>query len=278
MALPGYTPNMVPSRFRLVLAAFGTLVGMPVATLAAAPRAEPGFVDIADLTVAAPVIVKATVARAERIADRDSPGLAPGYARLLVTAVVETAIAAPGAVPAKLRWLWDIPLDARGKIDKRKNMAVMAWLAVPDAQGKTQLVNPYAQQPWNPALDALVRRLAVEAKSGTVPTITDVANGFRADGTIAGESESQFFLSTTDGSGAVMVVTTRPGIQRRVAVSRGDVIDESAAAVKPETLMWYRLACHLPSNLPAIAGGSDPRLAADWQAALNSLGPCRRHG
>ena len=73
-----------------------------------------------------------------------------------------------------------------------------------------------------------------------------------------------------------MVVTTRPGMPRRVAVSRSDVIDESAAPVRPDTLLWYRLACTLPAALPAAAGGDDAALAADWQAAMASLGPCQR--
>ena len=253
------------------------LAGVLALLLPLAPaHADPGFVDVADLTITAPVIVRATVARSERIADRDSPGLAPGHARLLVTAAVDAAIAAPGAVPAQLSWLWDTPLDARGKLDKRKNQAILAWLAVPDPNGKTRLAGPNAQQPWTAALDARVREIALQARSGTVPKITGVTNGFRADGTVAGESESQFFLSVADGGGATMVVTTRPGMPRRVAVSRGDVIDESAAAVLPETLLWYRLACTLPGTLPTAAGANDPALAADWQAAIASLGPCQR--
>ena len=239
-------------------------------------RADPSFADLAGLTVAAPVIVQATVARGERIADRDSPGLAPGYARLLITVAVDKAIVAPGAIPAELSWLWDVPLDARGKIAKRKSSAVMAWLVVPDPNGKTRLAGPHAQQPWTPALDARVRALAVEAQSGGVPALSGVTNGFRADGTVAGESESQFFLAATTGRSMTMVVTTRPGMPRRVAVARGDVIDESAAAVLPGTLLWYRLACTLPAQLPANAGGTDAALAADWAAAIASLGPCDR--
>jgi hypothetical protein len=74
------------------------------------------------------------------------------------------------------------------------------------------------------------------------------------------------------------VVTTRPGAPRKVAVSRGDVIDESAAPVRPGSLLWYRLACSLPATLPAQAGGDDPALAADWAAAMASLGACERSG
>lgn len=244
---------------------------------AAAAMAEPGFVDLADLTVAAPAIVQATVARAERLSDRDSPGLAQGHARMLITAAVDAAIVAPGAIPAELTWLWDAPLDAKGKLAKRKNMAVMVWITNPTPDGKTRLIAPNGQQPWTPALDAGVRAIATEARSGAAPAITGVTNGFRADGTVAGESESQFFLSAADGQGATMVVTTRPGAARKVALSRGDVIDESAAAVRPGTLLWYRLACTLPAALPAKAGGGDPALAADWAAAMASLGPCQRH-
>ena len=264
---------MLAYRHTFVLA---SSVAALLAFTAAPAQAEPGFVDIADLTVAAPVIVQATVARSERISDRDSPGLAPGHARLLITAAVDAAITAPGAVPGVLTWLWDAPLDARGKVDKRKNQPIMAWLAAVDSDGKSRLAGPKAQQAWTPALDAEVRSIAVAAKSGAVPVITGVTNGFRADGTVAGESESQFFLTVADGGSTTLVVTARPGMPRKIAVSRGDVIDESAAAVRPGTLLWYRLACFLPATLPTTAGGSDPALAADWKAAIASLGPCIR--
>jgi hypothetical protein len=244
---------------------------------AVAVRAEPGFVDLADLTTAAPVIVAARVARAERLADRDSPGLAKNHARLLVTAAVDAAIVAPSAIPAELSWLWDAPLDSRGKLAKRKNLPIMAWITVPTPDGKARLIAGNGQQPWTPALDAQVRAIASEALTGRAPVITGVTNGFRADGTTAGESESQFFLATADGSAATMVVTTRPGSARTIAVSRGDVIDESAATVRPGTLLWYRLACALPATLPAGAGGAEPALAADWAAAIASLGRCDRH-
>jgi hypothetical protein len=253
-----------------------TLVFLLILSSAAPARADPDFAVVADLTVAAPVVVQARIARAERLPDRDSPGLQPGHARLLVTAALDSAIVAPGPVPAELTWLWDAPLDARGKLAKRKNLAVMAWLTQPTPDGKTRLVAANAQQPWTPTLDATVRGIATESRSGAVPVITSVASGFRAEGTVAGESESQFFLNVADGGGATLVVTTRPGMARRVTVARGDVIDESATTVKPGSLLWYRLACSLPATLPAEAGGADAALAADWAAAMASLGPCQR--
>lgn len=244
--------------------------------LAEPAAAARSYADLADLTLAAPVIVRAAITDSERIADRDSPNLAPGKVRLLVTAATDAALVAPGAVPARLMWLWDAPLDPRGKPPKPKGQAIIAWLAAPAPDGKTRLIAGSGQMPWDAATESRVRAIATEAKSGAVPAIDGVANGFRADGTVPGESESQFFLTAAGRNALTMVVTRTPGEALRVAVAKGDVIDESAAPVRPDTLLRYRLACYLPATLPASAGGGDQALAADWRAALASLGPCGR--
>lgn len=264
-------PSPLSAAVRAALAA-GLLV------VAGPAPAAPSYADLADLTLAAPVIARATITGAERIADKDSPGLAPGHARLLVTAAVDAALVAPASVPASLRWLWDTPLDARRKPPKPKGQIVLAWLAAPAGDGTTRLISGTAQRPWDAATEARIRAIATEARSGTVPVVTGVANGFRADGTVPGESESQFFLTTAAATagGLTMVVTSTPGAARRVAVARGDVIDESAASVRPDTLLQYRLACALPAVLPAAAGGDDAALAADWAAGIAAIGPCGR--
>ncbi|WP_310497791.1 hypothetical protein [Sandarakinorhabdus sp.] len=253
----------------LILLAFA---GSP---LASAER-PPGYADLADLTLAAPVIVRGTIEKTSRLNAKAAPGLAAGKARLLVTARLEAALVAPGALPARLQWLWDAPLDARGKPPKVQKMTVLAWLNAPGADGATRLVSRLAQQPWDAGLESRVRAIAIEARSGKIPVVTSVSNGFRAEGTVPGESESQFFLTAKDGRPLTLVVENRPGEARRVIVSRAEIIDESAERVRPETLLWYRLACVLPAELPSTAGGDDPALAADWQAALLSLGPCGR--
>ena len=244
----------------------GVAWSMPVAA---------SYADLADLTLAAPVIVRATITGSERIAGRDSPGLAPGRTRLLVKAGVVAALLAPEAIPAALSYLWDAPLDARGRPPKPKGQPVLLFLAAVASDGKARLVAGTGHRPWSAADEASVRAIAAEARSRSVPVVTGVETGFRAAGTVAGESESQFFLTTADGRGITMIVTERPGVERRVAVARGDIIDESAAPVQRDTLLWYRLACALPAQLPAKAA-TDPALAADYAAALASLGPCGR--
>ena len=89
--------------------------------LVAAPvQAAPAFADLADLTIAAPVIVTGSIAKAGTVSAKDSPGAPAGSVRMLLTVAVDAALVAPGPVPPRLSWLWDAPLDAKGKPPKPK--------------------------------------------------------------------------------------------------------------------------------------------------------------
>ena len=259
-----------PEVLRRVVAIFAL-----ISVLVTPVKGVAGYAGLADLTLAAPIIVRATLTGSERLAPAQSPGIAGGRVRLLVRAQVLAALTAPGPIPASLNYLWDAPLDARGKAPKPKGETVLLFLSAVDAEGKARLATPSAQRSWDAAEEATVRAIAAEARAAGVPVITGVASGFHAAGGVVGESESQFFLSTADGRGITLVVTERPGERRRVAIARGDVIDESAAPIRRDTLLWYRLACALPAKLPAGAG-NDPALATDYAAAIASLGACDR--
>ncbi len=259
--------------FAISIALAALCIGAAPAPLPALPALA--YADLADLTLAAPAIVRATIGSTQRIADKQAPGLAAGRARLLVTARIDAALVAPGAVPATLTFLWDAPLDTRGRPPKPRGAAVLLWTTPPAADGKTQLVARGGLQPWRAETEAGIRAIVAADRGGDVPIVTGVANGFRAEGNLPGESESQFFLKTRAGATVAMVVTSRPGERRRVAIARGDVIDDSAVPVQPGTLLHYRLVCFLPKTLPAAIAG-DAALAADWQAGLATLGPCGR--
>lgn len=244
----------------------------------AAPDRLAGFADIAELAVASPVIVRATITRTRTLSQKQAPDVAPGRVRLLVTAQVANVLVAPSSVPGTLTWAWDAPADSRGRAPAVRGTDVLVFLNTPSPGGVARLASRRAQQPWDDGAAETVRAIARDVQAGTTPEIRGVTNGFRAAGTIPGESESQFFLTTADGKPATLVVQNRPGEARRVLIARGDIIDESATRVEPATLLWYRLACGLPARLPAQAGGSDPALAKDWEDALASLGPCGRTG
>jgi hypothetical protein len=258
----------------LILAAIAPAAAQAPAPPTASGDRLAGFADAAELALAAPLIVRGTITRASALSGKAAPDVAVGRARMMVTIAVSNVLVAPGTTGATLHYLWDAPLDSRGRPPQAKGLDVLAFLAPPSADGSTRLVSRRAQQPWDSALAETVRAVVADQRSGKVPNIRGVSNGFRADGTVPGESESQFFLTTADGKPATLVVQNRPGEVRRVLIARGDIIDESAERVRPATLLWYRLACFLPARLPAAAGGGEPALAKDWRDALASLGPC----
>lgn len=247
---------------------------------AAAPVSDRlgSYVDIAELALASPVIIRATIVRVDRLRGEAAKGVAAGRTRLVVTAALSNVLVAPGAMAATVQYQWDAPTDARGRPPAAKGMDVIAFLAPPGDGGATRLISRRAQQPYDPALADRVRTILTEARSGEVPIVRGVSSGFRAEGTVPGESESQFFLTTADGKPATLVVQNRSGEARRVLVAQGDIIDESARRILPDSLLWYRLACFLPAALPEAAGGRDPALARDWRDAIASLGPCTRTG
>ncbi|WP_310474368.1 hypothetical protein [Sandarakinorhabdus sp.] len=258
----------------LILAAIAPAAAQAPASPSAPDDRLTSFADTAELALAAPLIVRATISRANRLTGKAAPDVAPGRTRFLMTASVSNVLVAPGTTGGTLQYLRDAPLDARGRPPAVKGLEVLVFLTAPGADGSARLVSRRAQQAWDSALADTVRAVVAEQRSGQVPIIRGVSNGFRADGTVPGESESQFFLTTADGKPATLVVQNRPGEVRRVLVARGDIIDESAERVRPGTLLWYRLACFLPARLPAAAGGDDAALAKDWRDALASLGPC----
>ena len=251
------------------------LLSIAALSLGAAPvPVLPGSMSYADmvlLTLNAPTIVHATVVKAEPVAARDAPGLAAGTARVLVTAALTDAIAAPTQVAATIDYLADVAADARGKPPRLKGADVLLFLrATGDSYA---LSNAHGQLGWTAAGEATVRRILAEARSGTSPVITGIGNAFRVPGGVPGEAESQFFLTTASAKPVSLVVLTRPGEPQRLSLALGDVIDEAAGGVPRDTLLWYRLACFLPPTLP---DATDPGLVADYAFVKATLGPCGR--
>ena len=236
----------------------------------------PTYADLAALTLASPVVARATIIRTDRIGVKDAPDVPPGRARLLVRAALSAAIKAPGAVPAQVEYLFDAPLDARGKPPRLKGAAVLVFLRAGTSLGQYALVSAPAQIAATPNTEATIRAVLADAKRD-IPIVTGVGNAFRVPGAVPGEAESQFFL-TTATSPVSLVVLTRPGQPRTLSLALGEIVDDAAAPIRPDTLLWYRLACFLPRALPAGVGGDDrAALSDDYGFVLASLGPCVRN-
>ncbi len=263
-----------------VLALYGA--GPASARAVAVPppaTAARSFADLTALALAAPVVVRATLIKAERLRPRDAPDVAAGTARLLVTAATTTAIAAPDTVPPRLTLLTDVAVDAKGRPPKLTGDDVLLFVRSGATAGEVALVAAQAIVPWTPAADATVRAVLTAARrkglGGDDPVVTGVTSAFRVPGGVPGEAESQFFLATQGGKLVSLVVLTRPGAARRLTIATGDVIDDAAQPIVKDTLLWYRLACGLPPRLPPSLAAPDD-VADDYRFVLSSLGPCGR--
>ena len=247
-----------------------------------APAPPPPYAAIADLMIAAPVVLDATITSAVRIKGAEAASVPPGVTRYYVEAAVTALIRGPGAIPPVIGYLVDMPTPD-GRQPKLKKMRVLAFARpVNGSPNQFQLVTPAAQLSWTPDTDALTRRIAAELVAGDAPPeITGIGNAFHVPGSLPGEGETQVFLTTRDNRPVSLNVLRRPGEQPRWAVALSEIVDDSAGPPKRDTLLWYRLACGLPRALPARATQAietaDAAVAReDYRFVLEQLGPCRR--
>jgi hypothetical protein len=241
------------------------------------------YADRADLVLASPVIVDASIRSAARIRGEEAAGVAPGMVRYYVEADVLALLRSPGSLPQRIGYLLDVAPDASGRLPKLRKMHVLVFARqVSGSAGQLQLVSPAGQQAWSPALDASVRAIAAEAVSRDAPPqVTGVGNAFHVAGSLPGEGETQIFLQTADNRPVSLSVLRRPGEQPRWAVALSEIVDDAAAPPRRETLLWYRLACALPRELPsrstAQMEGNDADIAReDYRFVLARLGACER--
>ncbi|WP_332816504.1 hypothetical protein [Sphingopyxis sp.] len=270
-------------------------VGIPSvsAMQAAAPAAAASpfsYADVADLATAAPMALHARIYKATALKPDRAPGVAAGHARFYVEADVVSLIRGSGPLAARISYLVDLPLDAKGKPPKLKKKQPVLLFARPVAgaaagsssTGSVRLIAPDAQLPWDPATEAQLRAVLTElVKPGAPPAITGIANGFHVPGTLPGEGETQLFLDTRTGEPVSLSILTAADGSRRWAAAFGEIVDGSAAVPQRGTLAWYRLACGLPRQLPLnkLAGTApeDRRKAAsDYGVVLGALGECTR--
>lgn len=241
------------------------------------------YADIADLATAAPLIMKITVSHVQKvkIPAIESGSTAPNY--LLVRANVESLIRGDNGVAPEISFLVIDPgKHSVAPVRPKRGMTAMLFARPGQRSALVQMVSRNAFLPWTADLDATSRTLVAGLLSADPPpVIASVGDAFHTAGTIAGESETQIFLKTQDGAPVSLSILHRPGQAPRWGVSLGEIVDDSAVPPAKDTLLWYRLACGLPSRLPAnILGGlapSDARAAeSDYQFVMESLGSCGR--
>lgn len=259
-------------------------------TLAASPPAAfllpadgAAYADIADLVTIAPMIVDAQIAKVTPLLPAQSVGVPAHLQRTLVEANVLSLIRGAGGVTAVVRFLLDIPKDAKGKIPKlKKKRLYLLASQVTNRPGEIKLVRPNALIEYSPNNDALVRSIAKEVVMLNAPQrITGITSAFYTPGAVIGEGETQIFLATERNQPLALSIRSRPSEPKTWAVSTSEVMNETGLAPGRYTLLWYRLACGLPKSLsPELVESGDGENAANAQAdfsyVMTALGPCGR--
>ena len=269
----------------IVLAILGTALAGPSLAAAAPPQpvALLSYADFADLADRAPVVVRAKVRKVAVVEPARAPGLKPGWARLFVKAQAVSLMAGTPLTGSALRYLADVPLDAKGRVPKLAKREVLVFAdTVSGKPGELQLVAPDAQVLWSPEGEARLRGVLEEMLAAGAPArIERVQEAIYVPGNLAGEGETQMFLATADGEPASITVTHAPGQPPRWSVSFAEVVDATGEPPRRESLAWYRLACFLPRTLEPRANvsatPSDRAMAeTDYAFVLNELGECPR--
>ena len=257
--------------------------GLAAPATGADQPSRPGYADLADQILAAPVIVDASIRSAARIKGAEAAAVAPGLTRFYVEADVGALLRGAGGLPPRIGYLVDLAPGADGRMMKLKDLRVLLFARrVAGSADQLQLVGPDGQRAWSPERDSQVRGI-VEALIATdaPPTIIGIGSAFHVPGALPGEGETQIFLTTADNRPVSLSVLRRPGERPRWSVALSEIVDEAAAPPLHNTLLWYRLACALPATLPdratATLSPTDADAAReDYRFVIDALGPCGR--
>ena len=249
------------------------------------PAATPlTYADMADLALAAPLAAHVRVRRAEALSEREAPNVPAGHRRFLIQAEIVALIRGTEALPPRVSYLVDLPNDARGRAQRVRRGTEFLLFASPvrGRPAELRLAARDAQLPFSPEAAARLRGILREASGADAPPqITGIGRAFHVPGSLAGESETQIFLQTADNRPISLSILRRPSETPRWSVALGEMVDDAAASVRRDTLLWYRLACTLPAALPASSlsessAGEARAIQADYRLVVQDLGRCVR--
>jgi len=275
---------MIRRSLAIALLILAPLAAAPAEKAPAPARITFSYADLADLALPAQIAAQVRIKEAIPLAKDQATGVPAGKTRYYVEADVVSLIRGPDGLPARVRYLADLPNAADGSTKlKAKSEYLVLANPVAGSAGELKLVDRDAHLPWTAELGQRIRSLLKEAAApGAAPRLVGVGNVFHVAGTLPGESESQLFLQAADGRPVSISVLRRPNQEPTWAVALGEIVDEAAAAPAPDSLLWYRLACTLPRQLPEqnLADTdveSANALRADYDLVIQKLGPCVRN-
>lgn len=269
----------------LIVGSFATLGAAalvpagPAHAQASAQPAGPSYPDLVELSKRAGMVIKARVQTISRLDPAQVRNPTALHDRFYAEAQTEALIYGRQGIGASLRYLVDLPLD-RPELSGR-DVLLFAW-RVPGKASDIKLVDPTAQILWSPAQEARLRSILTELVVPGAPSpVTRVRELMFVPGNLAGQGQTQIFLDTRDGRGAVITVRHQPGYAPNWSASFSQVAAGTGAPPARDSLAWYSLACFLPAYLPDAANVSrssakQEQALDDYRMVVSSLGSCNR--
>ena len=242
---------------------------------------EPSYADLADFALASKITAHVRIRSAQPLRGEFASGTAAGFQRLLVTADLLALMKAPEGQQPQVKYIIDLPFDSRGKLPKLRKVESLVF-AQPARVGEWQLIAPNAAITWTLARETTLRAILAEAaRPDSPPQVRGIASAFHSAGSLPGEGETQIFLDTADNRPASLTVQRRAGQTPIWFVSLDEVVDEGVSQPPANSLLWYRLACFLPDQMPeSVTQGQNAddsrQVAEDYQLVRTALGSCAR--
>lgn len=268
--------------------AHGLRAALLVAVVAGGVKAAPPpvvadlpYATLADRSLPAPIVAKLRILEVTDVKTAPAATSVARRAPRYVEAEVIDLIKGPPGLPAHIAFLVDAAAEgpeAGAKI--KKTVQIIFAQPVAAHQNFVQLRGPESMIAWSPTRESLLRAMLKEAAAlNAPPSIAGVDSAFSVAGTVAGERETQIFL-TTNARPVSLVVNRHPDQAPQWHVALGEIIDSATPPPPRNTLLWYQLACHLPPAIPADKlGGMDSDQAsairADYAFIRSDLGSCR---
>ncbi len=287
---PLYRPPALAALASVVLAACSTSLPAQVRGNDRTPQStelgaaqQPTYADLVTFALEAELsaivmVEDQTAYRPERV-----PDVPPGRVRLYLESLTRNLLSGPAGVGESLIFVTDTNRDTDGDAPDWEERSFVIFADLVRARpGEVQLVSSRAMFPHGPVIEERVRRVLRQLASADLPPeITGVRDIISVPGNLAGESETQMFVETTNGAPVSLTVVRRPGRSPQWGVSLGEIVDTTLRAPEAESLAWFRFACFLPKDLPEDAflqsdRESRNRAREDYAFVLQELGECER--
>lgn len=240
--------------------------------------------DMMAIIIDSNLVVDIIVRKVKKLPPSQSIGAPIGKERLLITANVQSLIRADRGINSEIKFLYDAPVNSRGKIPKLKKQRFFAFgRNVANRPDFIKLTYTDSILPYDAQMDLMIRSAITEVIApNAAQKITGISSAFHSPGTIIGEGETQIFLNTEFRQPMALSVVSTGNQSRSWSLSTSEVIDINATEPRRSSLLGHRLACSLPQNIePSKIESSDPRdsrkAADDYNFVKNAIGPCVRN-